>query len=146
MILVGDFFQLPPIEKRSEEKKQESLLKTKQGRFAYESNAWLRLNPLVCYISEQHRQDDEEFLNLLLAIRHNTVSEEHQEQLQSRYVQNGNFPENITKLFSHNLDVDRVNDVKLLKIEEKSFKFEMQSSGSSSLVAALKKDVYHRRF
>ncbi len=139
VILVGDFFQLPPIEKRKIEQKQESLMEEKQARFAYESDAWMRLHPVVCYICEQHRQDDTSFLDLLLAIRHNNFDEEHEEKIKSRYIQNGKFPENITKLFSHNLDVDRVNDGMLSKIEGESFKFEMESTGSLPLVAALKK-------
>jgi len=139
VILVGDFFQLPPIEKRKLEQKQENLLEEKQGRFAYESSAWARLCPVVCYINEQYRQDDVNFLEILLAIRHNTFSNEHQNKIKSRYVQNGNFPEDITKLFSHNLDVDRVNNERLSKIEEESFKFNMESTGSLSLIAALKK-------
>jgi ATP-dependent exoDNAse (exonuclease V) alpha subunit len=139
MILVGDFFQLPPIEKRNREQKQESLIEEKKERFAYESGAWKRLSPITCYISEQHRQDDESFLSLLLAIRSGTVGEDHQEQIRSRYVKNKNFPENITKLFSHNLDVNRVNNERLLQIEGENFKFDMQSTGSLPLVTALKK-------
>ncbi|MBU3968928.1 AAA family ATPase [Patescibacteria group bacterium] len=139
MILVGDFFQLPPIEKRNIEQKQASFIEERQGRFGYESSVWARLCPVVCYISEQYRQDDASFLSLLLAIRHDTFSIEHQNQIKSRYIQNGNFPENITKLFSHNLDVDRVNNETLSKIEAESFKFNMESTGSLPLVTALKK-------
>ena len=139
VILVGDFFQLPPIKKRNMEQKQANLTGEKQVRFGYESGVWARLRPVVCYISEQYRQDDADFLSLLLAIRHNTFSNEHQNQIKSRYVQNRNFPENITKLFSHNLDVDKVNSEMLLKIEAESFKFNMESTGSLPLVMALKK-------
>lgn len=139
VILVGDFFQLPPIEKNNINQKQESLLEEKQGRFAYESNSWKHLSPIVCYISEQYRQDDASFLELLLAIRHNTVSDKHQNKIKSRYFGKNKFPENITKLFSHNLDVDRVNNERLLEIKEESFKFEMESTGSLPLITALKK-------
>lgn len=139
VILVGDFFQLPPIEKRNIEEKQESLLEKKQGRFAYESSAWERLSLIVCYINEQYRQDDATFLELLLAIRHDTVSDKHQDKIKSHYIENKKFPENITKLFSHNLDVDKINDEMLSKIKMESFKFNMESSGSLSLVTALKK-------
>lgn len=59
VIFVGDFFQLPPISRAGEP----------PVRFAFESKAWQRLDPLVLYLSEQHRQEDEEFLGLLTAIR-----------------------------------------------------------------------------
>ncbi|MEK7652787.1 MAG: PIF1 family DEAD/DEAH box helicase [Patescibacteria group bacterium] len=139
VVFAGDFFQLPPIEKRNAEQKQGGLLKEKLPCFAYESNAWIRLRPVVCYIAEQHRQDDAEFLALLLAIRRATLEEKHHKHIKSRHVQNANFPKNITKLFSHNLDVDRVNDEMLEKIEEESRKFKMSSAGSMPLVATLKK-------
>lgn len=139
VVFSGDFFQLPPIEKRNAKQTQIDLLEEKSPRFSYESNAWARLRPVICYISEQHRQDDKEFLAFLLAIRRNNLEESHHEYLKSRHIQNSNFPENITKLFSHNLDVDRVNDEMLKKIPEKSKEFEMGSVGSPSLVATLKK-------
>ena len=122
------------------------MLEEKQGRFAYESNAWGRLSPIVCYISEQYRQDDASFLELLLAIRHNIVSDKHQDKIKSRYIKENKFPENITKLFSHNLDVDRVNNERLLEIKGESFKFDMESTGSLPLVTALKKDVCPQKF
>ena len=139
VILVGDFFQLPPIEKKNTEQKQTSFIEEKQARFAYEANVWMHLSLMVCYISEQHRQDDNDFLDLLLAIRHNNFNEEHQDKIKSRYVEKGNFPDNITKLFSHNLDVDKVNSEKLSRIEAESLKFDMKSTGSLPLVMALKK-------
>ncbi|PIZ86428.1 AAA family ATPase [Candidatus Nomurabacteria bacterium CG_4_9_14_0_2_um_filter_32_10] len=139
VILVGDFFQLPPIERNNMEQKQESLLEEKQGRFAYESSVWKHLSLVVCYISEQYRQDDASFLELLLAIRHDTVLDEHRDKIKSRYVIDNKFPENITKIFSYNLDVDKVNDGMLLKIEGENVKFNMESNGSLPLITALKK-------
>lgn len=139
VILVGDFFQLPPIEKRKTEEVQSKLLAEKPAHFAYESPAWIKLAPVVCYITEQYRQDDADFLNLLNSIRRNELEDEHYEYLKTRFVEKENFPDDITKLYSHNLNVDTVNDKKLGELEGGEKKFEMTSTGSTALVTALKK-------
>ncbi len=139
VVLVGDFFQLPPIEKRKAEEVQSKLLAEKSAHFAYESPAWIKLVPVICYITEQYRQDDADFLNLLNSIRRDELEEEHYEYLKTRFVEKENFPEDITKLYSHNLNVDTVNDKKLGELEGEQKQFEMISTGSTALVAALKK-------
>ena len=48
-------------------------------------------------------------------------------------------PEEVTKLYSHNVNVDQVNDQELAKIDDDEKRFEMLSSGSAALVTALKK-------
>ena len=139
VIFVGDFFQLPPIAKTKEVSRNQTLIEDEPKRFAYESDAWKRANPIVCYISEQHRQDDADFLELLLAIRRDQVKKIHHTHLKSRHIDHDDFPENTTKLFSHNFDVDRVNDNELSQIEEEFRRYEMESTGTASLVAALEK-------
>ena len=37
--------------------------------FVTESLVWRELNPVVCYLTEQHRQDDGQLLNVLTDIR-----------------------------------------------------------------------------
>ena len=76
------------------------------------------LEPHICYLSEQHRQEDPAFLELLSAIRAGTVSEKHHGLLHSR--RGAVSPAETTKLFSHNVDVDRVNAVALEKLPARS--------------------------
>ena len=145
IILVGDFFQLPPIIKKDfREVKQSSLiaevgLPPKNQRFAYEGGAWERARLVVCYLNEQYRQDDNVFLSILSGIRADNVSQAHRDQINARQIDLDDMPENITKLFSHNVDVDKVNNAELAKLDEKVKLFKMSENGNDKVVATLKK-------
>jgi hypothetical protein len=128
VVLVGDFFQLPPISRNGA-----------KVSFAYESDVWKRLNPEVCYLSEQYRQDDPVFLSVLSAIRQNVCEDSHRDFVFARLCQNKSLPENVPKLFPHNADVDRINTEKLAKLSGKLFSFPMETTGPDQLVEFLKK-------
>jgi ATP-dependent exoDNAse (exonuclease V) alpha subunit len=127
VILVGDFFQLPPVSRGRE------------VQFAYTSPAWRDLNLLTCYITEQYRQDDIEFLSVLSAIRSGEVAQLHHETLLARHTETAALPLGAPKLFSHNADVDRINAGELAKLKGASKKFHMSSKGKDSLVEGLKR-------
>lgn len=143
VVLVGDFFQLPPIEKRGlENHKEAKLIEEVKTYFAFEGEAWRRLAPVTCYLTEQYRQDDADFLSVLTAVRRGEVEDAHFELLNSRRYSPKEFPkdiDHITKLYSRNVDVDSVNSGMLSKIEADFKEYEMVSSGKESLVFALKK-------
>jgi len=142
IILVGDFFQLPPVVKKDyEQNKQNSLIPhiRNKATFAYDAGAWARARPVICYLTEQHRQDDEHFLSVLSGIRANNISKEHLMYINSRQIDTNAIPENITKLYSHNVDVDRVNNNELLKLKEKVKSFKMTGSGNDKIMETLKK-------
>ncbi len=127
VVLVGDFFQLPPVSRGRE------------VAFAYDSGTWRELNPLTCYLTEQYRQDDPEFLSVLSAIRTGEVEEYHHETLMTRHTGAAELPSAAPKLFSHNADVDRINAEELAKLPGASKKFLMTSKGKDSLVEGLKR-------
>lgn len=127
-IFIGDFFQLPPINRTSS-----------ATSFAYDAPAWQQANPIVCYITEQHRQSDAPFLELLSAIRSNTFDESHIKHLEKRKTEAHHAPKNIPKLFSHNVDVDRVNTDILNKLPGDAKQFSMRTKGAKALVASLQK-------
>jgi len=140
VVLVGDFFQLPPIVRTEyDEESQISLLDGPRALFACDSSVWQRLQPIVCYLTEQHRQDDKKFLNILSAIRRNEFGEDHLDQLLARKIERARIPADIPKLFSHNLNVDQVNDETLSRLEGVIQNFFMMEHGPEALVAALKK-------
>ena len=140
IIFVGDFFQLPPVVKReTQQHAQTELIAPSPIRFAYDGPTWMSINPTICYLTEQHRQEDGDLLELLSAIRHNAFSTDHLYHIQKRKIVDQVIPDTVPKLFSHNADVDRINDEVLGKIPEKSTVFPMSYQGPDSLVATLKK-------
>ncbi len=161
VLLVGDFFQLPPVVTRHDLESNQSgntgdtLFDgvdddasgdghgqiSGGGRFAYQSSAWSRANFLTCYLSEQYRQEDKVLLDILSAIRRNEFNEEHQEYLERRKVKEGagKMPENVPVLYSHNVDVDRLNANKLEQIKSDQKRYAMVSTGPEHLTDALKR-------
>jgi ATP-dependent DNA helicase PIF1 len=137
VIFVGDFFQLPPVIKNdwSEGVDYDEDARTP---FAFRSRAWREANPIVCYLSEQHRQQDIEYLEVLTEVRSGRVTQIAHTRLSARQIPPPS--DGITQLFPHNANVDRLNQKELEKIPGKSWVFTMRSSGASALVEALKRN------
>lgn len=112
-------------------------VKNSQSNFAFGSEAWRKANPLVCYLSEQHRQEDEAFLDFLSAVRSGNVAEKHKVLLRTRY---SKMPKkDITQLYSHNADVDHINTAELGKLSGSPKVFVMTDQGPDPLVLSLKR-------
>lgn len=126
VVLVGDFFQLPPITDKGQEVK-----------FAFESTAWKELNPLILYLTEQHRQEDDALLSILDRIRRGDVEEEF-EELRDRLEAEFEDLVSHTKLYTHNADVDNINASHLEKLDSDEYYFEMNSKGKANHVERLK--------
>ena len=128
VVFVGDFFQLPPVTRMGD-----------MMRYGFESRAWDNARPLVCYLSDQFRQEDEQLLALLGSIRRNQIEEEHFTLLseQTDIAFEGIEP---TRLYTHNADVDQVNATKLAGLLGKSRSFKMAGRGSKPLLEGLMKN------
>lgn len=140
VVLVGDFFQLPPIATREENKPGENALlefgaQGGESIFAFNSPAWEALDLNICHLSEQHRQDDPTFLHLLSAIRSGSVSAQHRALLQSKYVAHAT--DGATQFFAHNADVDRINTAKLNALPGNEHAFAMKRTGAEQLAERL---------
>lgn len=126
-VLVGDFFQLPPVSAEGEA----------LAPFAFESEVWQKLDPTVCYLTEQFRQDDPIFLSVLTSIRTGQCGVEHQSHLQSRVNSRHAVRSDLPRLFSHNADVDVINAKELAKLPSEVCEFIMSSSGSRKYAETL---------
>ncbi len=133
LILCGDFFQLPPVSRFGE----------RDVLFAFESEAWGKAKISVCYLEENFRHNDDPVAGILNEIRSGEVSDGARETLKERYKASSVTTEELgvepTRLFTHNIDVDRVNDVELSKVESNECVYEMSAKGKKHLVEGLKK-------
>ena len=132
VVLVGDFFQLPPVSRAVP-----GQVSTNHSLFAFHSSAWELLRPTVCYITEQHRQDDAAFVSLLSAIRAGEVEDAHFGVLRERVSSHEAAPKDIVKLFSHNADVDAINAKELTKLPGIAQEFTLEAYGPTHLIEAL---------
>ena len=139
VILVGDFFQLPPVVRAEATEGAQTRLEIKPPRFAFDSSAWARVNPMTCYLTEQHRQDDVDLLSVLSAIRRDVFGDDHLSHLKTRKIEPQAAPKRAPKLFSHNVDVDRVNDETLAELAGQARVFMMSSHGRDKMAEVLKK-------
>src|SRR3989344_3479845 len=103
VVFSGDFFQLPPVHRAGES----------EAHFAYHSPAWQDCDLKICYLHEQHRQSDSEYLSILNAIRDDAVGEFVHELLATRRGKKPLVKAEPTRLYSHNVDVDRENEQEL---------------------------------
>jgi hypothetical protein len=127
IILCGDFFQLPPV--------------TKEGvpSLVFESGAWKSTNFVVCYLTESHRHEDPEFLEILNAIRENRIDDYHKKVIDSRVDETLYESGEMTQLYTHNAAVDTINKTRLDDIGEPVVMYQMTSRGKDILVETLKR-------
>ncbi|MGH7218003.1 MAG: ATP-dependent DNA helicase [Candidatus Microsaccharimonas sp.] len=131
VIMSGDFFQLPPINRGD----------SRAGSFVVNSNVWQELDPVICYLEEQHRQDDETLIEILNAIRAGDVRRNHAETLLARTEVFPDDLEQLTELHTVNIDVDSMNAAKLQQIEADEVSYEQTSTGSENYVENLQRSV-----
>lgn len=122
IILCGDFFQLPPVERGGS-----------SGSFVVQSSVWEYLSPVVCYLQEQHRQNDDMYLEILNAIRANDLRRRHAEALLARQQPFDPFEE-VTELHTTNIDVDVINQKRLSALTTEPHSYSMETTGKANYV------------
>lgn len=141
VIFSGDFFQLPPVTRR-ENKYQDGVDdnpdQIPQTEFAYNSRSWHNAKPVILYLDSQHRQDDDDYLEILNKIRHNEIVRSDAEKIAKRHKVELESAD-ITELHTTNRDVDGINNHKMNGLPGDFVDFEMTHTGSENYVERLKK-------
>ena len=136
VILCGDFFQLPPINRAG----------GRTGGFAIHSNAWKLAKFTICYLEENHRQKNDELSEILNALRADDLRRKHAQSLLDRIdvelsFESDDFSKNLTELHTTNIDVDKINEQKLTELEGGEFHFAQTTTGAKNYIETLQKSV-----
>lgn len=129
VVMSGDFFQLPPVHGDDEP----------EAKFVVHSGAWKSLRVKVCYLEQQYRQDDPQFLKVLNEIRSSNVSQKSIDVLRGRLNKSIDTDLKMTQLFTTNLNVNAINSYELNQLDSEERQFLMSSQGVEDLIKKLKK-------
>ena len=167
IIFCGDFFQLPPVVKSNrsavtaQEKEMSDLFAVKdwddmseeekkviynkgdqntKNEYAFNSKAWQNAKPVMCYLIENYRQEDNTLTNILNMIR--SSSEDIYDSLEALNDTKDNELTSPVRLYSHNKDVDNINNqnYKAL-VSDVEHEYAMIGKGKKNLVDSLKQNI-----
>ncbi len=142
LLVAGDFFQLPPIGEPHE---------SNRDKFAFMAQAWLDADFQICYLSEQHRQTTDKTAVLgntyygldLNAILNQIRSQQFTPHIMPALTATAEhvLADNRTRLFTHNVNVQAINEQELGKLTTAAHTFRAWGEGDEKLVETLKKSV-----
>lgn len=129
VVFTGDFFQLPPVVREGNEYESQDV-------YAFTSRAWKESKPVVCYLTEQFRQEDDTLTNILNAIRSGDVEEDH--YLCLKEASKKPHTDDHIKLYTHNENVDLINRKAFLALDGDVRTYEMITKGKGAVLESLK--------
>lgn len=133
VVFCGDFFQLPPVIRERAVTPED---------FAFSSKSWKEANPVICYLTENYRQQDNSLNTILNSIRSGELDYDLLETL-NETIDRDLSKVNHVKLYSHNADVDSINNKNYAELdnnkkENKEYLYYMTSTGNKNIVEKLK--------
>lgn len=124
VVFCGDFFQLPPVTRNKEVDVKD---------FAFHAKVWKKMNPVVCYLTTEYRHTGDNLSSVLRGMRSGVLEDAHKENLLVATQKSvAHIPH--TKLYTHNEDVDRINNNEYEQIPQEEKVFEMSTKGKANLV------------
>jgi len=128
VVAVGDFAQLPPIDKVG-------------GRrdWAFLSSAWTLSNFKLAYLLQNQRIHDQKFLNVLNRVRRAEIDDQARAFLNSLVDGGENISEATTRLFARRDETERYNQMRLEQVDGEAKIFETDYVGNDRFIEQIKK-------
>ena len=129
LLLIGDMQQLPPVLTNQEENMLRSYY---QSSYFFNSHALSKAGYCCVELTKVYRQTETRFIDLLNAVRTNSITSAQLQELNSHYVENfePDELENYIRLTTHNYKAKVVNEQKLEELGNPAFSFRATVTGT----------------
>ena len=124
VLLCGDFYQLPPVRDTQAQQQQTQTLFESGGYYGFESEFWRTLNPSCLELHKSYRTSDQQFVQLLNALRLGVISQSDEELLVRLSQQKQVLELEPTHLYSTNFNADNHNYAKLRGLRGEMMEYE----------------------
>lgn len=133
IIFSGDFLQLPPVVKPTEENPEP------QPRLAFESTAWIEACVKTVQLTEVKRTNNKDFAELLCRVR--TMDYTAKDFKILKATEEKEFEQLPVKLYNSNMKVDNENSFQLSRLDGKEIKIKAKWRGDWDKVKEFKKSL-----
>jgi ATP-dependent exoDNAse (exonuclease V) alpha subunit len=129
MIFIGDLFQLPPVVPPQE---RDIFRQVYPSPYFFDAKAYQYLKPVVVELGKIYRQEEENYIRILNAIRNNSIGRDELIQLNQRYIQNFSpaTDDFYIYLTTTNRIADLINEEHLQKLDSPPVQWEGIVSGA----------------
>ncbi|MDR1460892.1 MAG: AAA family ATPase [Campylobacteraceae bacterium] len=139
ILFVGDFFQLPPIDKNAN-----SFSLFKDEVYAFESSAWRNYNPKIVELTTSKRTGDKKFFSILNQIRKGELNHQIIGFLKALKQNDSVLRQNPTILFGTNYEADKTNKARLAQIQDELFILNAQKTIHKKSLHVNKIEAWHK--
>lgn len=112
IIFIGDFFQLPPVEKKEDVNQ----------KYCFESNLWNDLDLYTVLLTKNYRQNEENLITALSNMRTNSLTDADIKLLKTKECKENIYTQNTLHIFATNQEADNYNNMKFSKINSEEYK------------------------
>jgi hypothetical protein len=125
LLMIGDLFQLPPVVKDQEWNRMREYYRSP---YFFDSRGLSQAGFVYLELDKVFRQQDQEFIRVLNALRNNTITEVDVALLNHRHYE-GETEQGVVTICTHNNQADLLNREELDRLNEKSYYFDAVIDG-----------------